>query len=417
MTVAQKINRLIKEKRTEDVFILARYFYRIGEPVFSDAVYDKLESVLREKGSARIAEYLHRSYDDDEVPDGLLKEIGEEPAMFLKKSGLGGLAAVLDDDKSLSIESAVSAGEAYSYFMSLRENRLDFMASLKTDGVNTKMLYVNGRLNLSLSRGRGDREGLDYMEGSSKVMPLHVEDFEGFAHLKVTGESYVDKDALADFRKKYDSTKYKTCKSSAISMLRTKHARADYSRLHTLVFRADGLADTMSEMFNRLEADGFETVPHRLHSWREIPAGRDAFKQWLEQDVMMPIWDAGIGIPSDGCVVEVDDLTWDGEVRNQYSTRQLALKFGAWKYKVYKGVITDIILEQKRVYKSVRITIEPIITDDDCKAEVINSFNPSILIDNDLYVGKEVYFEKNSGAVNILIHGMRLKMLMGDFGE
>lgn len=63
------------------------------------------------------------------------------------------------------------------------------------------------------------------------------------------------------------------------------------------------------------------------------------------------------------------------------------------------------------MFKSVRIRIDPITTDDDCKAEYINSFNPRILIDNELYEGKEVYFEKNAGAVNILIHGERLEEL------
>ena len=51
-------------------------------------------------------------------------------------------------------------------------------------------------------------------------------------------------------------------------------------------------------------------------------------------------------------------------------------------------------------------------TNDACEAKIINIFNPSILIHNDIKVGDFVYFERNSGAVNILIHGKRLDDLL-----
>lgn len=413
MSVVDGINRLIEERRLLDVFVLVRYFYRIGEPVIEDAEYDRLEGSLRHSGLESASEYLSRSYDDDPIPEALLDEIGVAPAAFLSRSSLGALVDSLDDDKSLSMMSVISADSAYPYFMRLREEKLDFVASLKTDGVNTKMLYVDGELCLSLSRGRNDGVGFDYMEGSSKVMPQRVPNFSGVKYLKIIGESYVERDSLQYFRDKYDAGKYKTCKSSAISMLRTKHSLADYRYLHTLVFYAEGISGTLTGMFERLHQEGFETVPYILHSWQEIPVDRDLFEKWLLESVMFSVWKEGEGIPSDGCAIEVNDLTWAGEVDGQYSTRQLALKFGPWQYKIYKGIITNIRLEQKRVYQSVRIEIQPVITDDDCKAQVINSFNPSILIENDLYKGKEVYFEKNSGAVNILIHGERLKNLTG----
>ena len=273
------------------------------------------------------------------------------------------------------------------------------------------MLYYKGDLLISLSRGRGAANSLDYMTGSSKIMPRSISNYNDIEKLRITGESYVDKDKLQYLRNKYDVNRYKTSKSSAISMLRTEHAKEDYKYLHTAVFAAEGLENTLQKMFNHLAMEGFETVPHELHSWTEIPDTFEEFKDWLPLHVMAPIARAGKDMPSDGCAIEVNDLTWVGVQHDQYSNRQLALKFGYWAFKVYKGIITDIKTEQKRVFKSVRIRIDPITTDDDCKAEYINSFNPRILIDNELYEGKEVYFEKNAGAVNILIHGERLEEL------
>lgn len=399
---------LLQSSRMIDSFTLMRYAYRIGNPIVSDAIYDKTERILRERNPE--CEYLHRTYDDDPIPYRLLEEFNILPATFDDFGQYEDLVAELNDNKSLSISSVVTYEEAWSYFCMLRQNKLDFMSSLKMDGVNTKMLYYNGDHLLSLSRGRGTATSLNYMEGSSKIMPKKI-DNRGIRKLRITGESYVDKDKLQYLRDKYDPTRYKTSKSSAISMLRTHHDLEDYKYLHTAVFAAEGLDTTLEATFNRLVMQGFEVVPHVLHSWREIPEDFATFRHWLAVEIMSPIAQAGKGMPSDGCVIEVNDLTWAGTQSDQYSNRQLALKFGPWKFPVYKGTIVDIKLEQKRVFKSVRIQIDPIATDDDCKAEYINSFNPRILIDNDLYVGKTVYFEKNAGAVNILVHGARLAAL------
>lgn len=408
-TLVEATQSLLDGKRLEDAYAMMRYAYRIGEQVISDVKYDSFEVQFRRHFP--VSEYCNRSYDDDPVPYRLLEEFGILPASFNSESDYNDMVQALNDDKSLSMSSVTNIEDAYPYFQMLRQNKLDFMASLKVDGVNTKMLYYEGDLLISLSRGRGAATSFNYMEGSSKIMPPTIHQYNGIEKLRVTGESYVDKDKLEYFREKYDSSRYKTSKSSAISMLRTKHEIVDYKFLHTAVFAAEGLEDSLDKMFNHLAMEGFEVVPHQLHSWTEIPDNQEDFNTWLPQQVMTPIARKGEGMPSDGCAIEVNDLTWAGTQQGQYSTRQLALKFGYWQFKVYKGTIVNIHLEQKRVYKSVRIQIEPIITEDDCKAECINSFNPSILIDNDLYVGKEVYFEKNAGAVNILVYGEHLEEL------
>ena len=81
---------------------------------------------------------------------------------------------------------------------------------------------------------------------------------------------------------------------------------------------------------------------------------------------------------------------------------------------MYKAVVTEIVTTQRRVNASIRIKIQPLITNDDCEAKWINGFNPEILIRNNIREGTEAYFERNSGAVNILIHGKRLDDILNE---
>lgn len=406
------IKDLLQQKRLGAVYVLARYFYKIGEPVLSDEDYDKIEKIVRENAYDTFKEYLERTYDDDPVPVRLLELLGKEPVFGIRHEERAGLYNYLNEDKSFSIRSVVSYAEAYPFFQRLRETRMDCMVSLKVDGVNTKMLYVDGHFALSLSRGRADGDSFDYTDNSAKVVPAVLK--SGKKMMKVTGESFVTEEGLPVLRERYGKPSgYVSGKSSATSMLRVEHAFEDYKYLKTLIFSAEGLADTLGETFSLLEQSGFSTVPHKLVKWQDIPGAAKEFEEWAEIEIFSYFLKTGKGIPSDGIVAEVNDLNWTGTQHNQYLSRQLALKFGPWAYQVYRGVITGIRIEQRRVYKSVRIEIEPLVTADGNTAKIINSFNPSILIENDLYVGKTVYFERNSNAFNSVVYGSRLQQIAG----
>ena len=71
-------------------------------------------------------------------------------------------------------------------------------------------------------------------------------------------------------------------------------------------------------------------------------------------------------------------------------------------------VITSIIIEQRRVFCCCKVTIEPVITSDGCEAVVINTFNPSFLLNNNLKVGSTIQFARQSGTVNVFCNGTML---------
>lgn len=406
----QLVDSLVGSKRYGDLYILARYFYRNGEPIVTDSYYDALEQNLKKYFGAQYKEYFERTYDDDPVPEDLLAEFGYKPIQKQNKLD-SSYYDYLNEDKSLSIKSAHGYREAFEFFKILRREKQDFVASLKMDGVNTKMLYVDNELKLSLSRGRNAADSFDYTENSLKVMPHHFS--TGTKMQKVVGESYVLEEALPILREKYGKPDgYVTSKSAAISMLRVAHDREDYKWLKTKVFSVEGFADTHEEMFQKLEAAGIEVPPYKKFSWTEIPEDYDQFCAWVKEEILNTIWEAGQGIPSDGVVIEVNDYKWLGVEKNQYVSRQLALKIEQWGNKYYKGVVKNIMVEQQRVFKSIRVEIEPIKTHDGAKASIINCFSPEILFSSGASVGSTVYFERNSNAINVLLYGDRLKKLL-----
>lgn len=73
----------------------------------------------------------------------------------------------------------------------------------------------------------------------------------------------------------------------------------------------------------------------------------------------------------------------------------------------------DTVGAEKGITASCRLQIEPMTTDDGCSAEFINSFNFSILVKNHINVGSEIYYVRNSDAVNILVYGEQLEKLLG----
>lgn len=403
---------LLSEKRYFDIWILARYFYRIGEaPIITDSVYDRMTNLFKENCYDELHEYLDRTYDDDPIPYDLLKEIGVRPYVPVTKVGRNNLFDLLNEDKSLSIDSIVNYRSAYDFLMDKVDNKLDVVASLKMDGVNVKSLYQSGKFSLSLSRGRASNS-FDFTDQAAYVLPAFINN--DLPELRVTGECFVVKEGLEKLRAKYAQDKYKTSKSAAISLLRVKHSINDYKDLRLKVFAAEGLADTVIKTFEILKSFGFDVVPYLFIPWDTIPKDYDEFCIWLRDAVFQQMHDAQLAgdMPADGVVLEVNNYGWQDTISNQYSNRQIACKFDFWAFESYKAIVKEIVIVQRRVTASVRVKIEPMQTNDACEAKIINIFNPSILIHNDIKVGDFVYFERNSGAVNILIHGKRLDDLL-----
>lgn len=404
---------LIKSRRMEDLFVLSRYMYRTGSPIIIDGQYDILHKHFEQSGTMQ--EYVNRTYDDDPVPTELLKEFGLQALIPLNPEHRQVLHALLESEKSTSIKSYTEWEDVFNAFQSVRMH--DVVASLKCDGLFTQKAYRDGDFVVGLSRGRTG-ECRDYTDGLNMMVPRKLEGVPSL--FKVYSEGQAKTSSLEYLRSKYGEDKFKTEKSSAMTMFATIGDREDYeNHMNLLTFRLDGIGDSLSESLLTAEHLGFRTVP-----WMKIPAFEapdtiDEFVQWfrpildelrelqLEQD-----------IGADGVVVEIDNNSFAPEIKGQYSSRNFAVKLEHWSFSTYPAKVKRIITtDQGSVWRSCRIEIEPFVTADRTTAKVVNGFNTAIIQENSIFPGYRMYFARNSGAVNILIHGGKLKELHLDTNE
>lgn len=388
-------NKLYMDKRYRDLYILARFMYRVGYPILSDSDYDGLNRLIIR--SNQLSEYVNRTYDDDPIPYNLIKEFSL--SSYLPKLGtMSRYSKYLDEEKSLSISAVTNIDEVFDFVKKSRGQ--DLVLSLKVDGVNIKNLYVENTHELSMSRGRKG-EGFDVTENARNVLPQKVDNSN--IMLKVFTEMVVPKAHLAELQQRYNPDKYKTPKSSALSMLRVRHTSCDYDKLQPYAFNAEGFdCNTKLELLKKLEENGFKVVPHMGIKNEEIPSDRDKFNQWFT-DLADEMYFKYKDIPSDGLVLEIDNLNFVDEINGQYSNRNIAVKLGYWKFDCYESIVTDIIFEQQRINKSCRINIEPVVTNDGATVSFINGYNPSIIIENNINIGSKVKFERHSNTISNLV--------------
>lgn len=407
------VKQLLNCGNIAKIWIVSRYFYKIGDPIITDETYELYTNAIKKhkEASKALAEYLNRTYDDDPIPVELLKQFDIEVETNIDSDDLENYQEkekyfkILNEDKSLSCHAVTSYDEAWEFFEKYKRLDKDLVVSLKMDGINTKNIYDEGDLKISLSRGRAS-ESFDFTKQTKLVLPNRID--LDTKDLKITGESFVTYEGVSKLRET-DPNKYKTCKSSAISMLRVRHPLHFYKYLKTVIFSAEGIESTLDQTFKKLKMYGFDVVPYKLIQASEIPDEKGLFQHWLKENVFDYMWEFGKDMPSDGVVVEVNDLTFNGTINGQYSDRQIALKFEQWSYNIYTGIVKNIIWRQNRVHASIRVEIEPMETVDGCTATIINVFNPSILITNKIQKGSIIHFERNSDAVNILVQESRLK--------
>lgn len=388
-------SELKNSKRYKDLFILFRFFYRIGESIVSDELYDNLERLFKEKHM--LDEYTNRTYDDDPIPYELLKEFNlleYVPDMKVNSR----YAKWLDMEKSLSIRAVTNDDETWEFICNNMNKDLIF--SKKMDGANTKTLYKDGNYELTLSRGR--HQGcFDYSKGASNVMPLKINAEDEL--VKVYAEAFVPGEYLEELRRNYDPERYKVPKGAAISMLRVPHDKEDYKFLKMVAIdiECNRKFETVEDKFKYLESLGFEIPVYKVVKAEDIPKNKEEFSKFL-LDICDYIYKEKGNYLSDGMVVQVNSLAGDINVTNQYGDNNIAVKYNHWKPGTYTGIVEEIITTQKRVEASIRLKIKPLQTRDGCSANYVTGFNPSVLIENNINIGSEIRFERASNTVNVL---------------
>ncbi|MEN3287262.1 MAG: ligase, partial [Bradyrhizobium sp.] len=277
-----------------------RRYYQDDAPVVSDAEYDALRQRFNAI-EARFPEFVN--------PDSPSQKVGAAPSGRFRK--VGHAVPMLSLDNAFAEEDVRDFVGRIIRFLKLADDRIDFSAEPKIDGLSMSLRYEGGELVTAATRGDG-AEGEDVTANirtlddvPKKLKGRNVPDV-----CEVRGEVYMTKQAflaLNERQKAEGATIFANPRNSAAGSLRQKDPSITASRPLGFFAYAWGEMssmpeDTQSGMIKWFERCGFTTNPltRTCHSVDELLA----FHHKIEEQRGRLDYDI------DGVVYKVDRLDW-----------------------------------------------------------------------------------------------------------
>ncbi|MGY3604619.1 MULTISPECIES: NAD-dependent DNA ligase LigA [unclassified Bradyrhizobium] len=277
-----------------------RRYYQEDAPTVTDAEYD----ALRQRYNA-----IEKRFPDFVTPDSPSQKVGAAPSGRFKK--------VRHSLPMLSLDNAFAEGDLRDFvdrivrFLRLSDDKIDFSAEPKIDGLSMSLRYEGGELVTAATRGDG-AEGEDVTANirtledvPQKLKGRNVPDI-----CEVRGEVYMTKRAflaLNERQKAAGDTVFANPRNSAAGSLRQKDPTITASRPLGFFAYAWGQMsampeDTQSGMIHWFERCGFKTNPltKLCHSVDELLA----FHRKIEEQR------AELDYDIDGVVYKVDRIDW-----------------------------------------------------------------------------------------------------------
>ncbi|MGJ4930314.1 NAD-dependent DNA ligase LigA [Bradyrhizobium sp. HKCCYLS2038] len=287
--------RLALELETHD-----RLYYQDDAPKISDAAYDELRRRFNAI-EARFPELV-----STESPS---QKVGAAPSGRFKK--VRHAVPMLSLDNAFAEEDVRDFAGRIARFLKLADDRIDFSAEPKIDGLSMSLHYEGGELVTAATRGDG-AEGEDVTANirTLKDVPqkLHGRNLPDIC--EVRGEVYMTKQAflaLNERQKQAGDTIFANPRNSAAGSLRQKDPTITASRPLGFFAYAWGEmsampAETQSGMIKWFERCGFTTNPltRLCHSVEELIA----FHRSIEEQR------AELDYDIDGVVYKVDRIDW-----------------------------------------------------------------------------------------------------------
>src|SRR5450759_2258990 len=275
-------------------------YYQQDAPKISDAEYDALRKRFNAI-EARFPEFV--------TSDSPSQKIGAAPSGRFRK--------VRHAVPMLSLDNAFAEADVIDFvgrierFLKLKDDRIDFSAEPKIDGLSMSLRYEAGELVTAATRGDG-AEGEDVTANirtledvPKKLRGRNVPDI-----CEVRGEVYMTKQAflkLNERQKAEGSTIFANPRNSAAGSLRQKDPSITASRplgffAYAWGQMSDMPADTQSGMIEWLEHCGFKTNP--LTKICQSVEQLIAFHRKIEEQR------ARLDYDIDGVVYKVDRIDW-----------------------------------------------------------------------------------------------------------
>ncbi|MFZ0810403.1 MAG: NAD-dependent DNA ligase LigA [Bradyrhizobium sp.] len=278
-----------------------RAYYQDDAPKVSDAKYD----ALRQRFNA-----IEKRFPDFVSAESPSQKVGAAPSGRFRK--VRHAVPMLSLDNAFAEEDVVDFVGRIRRFLKLSEDeRIDFSAEPKIDGLSMSLRYEDGELVTAATRGDG-AEGEDVTANIRTLedVPKKLKGRKVPSICEVRGEVYMTKKAflaLNERQKAAGDTIFANPRNSAAGSLRQKDPSITASRplgffAYAWGEMADMPEDTQSGMIGWFEHCGFKTNPltKSCHSVEQLIA----FHRKIEEQR------ARLDYDIDGVVYKVDRLDW-----------------------------------------------------------------------------------------------------------
>jgi DNA ligase (NAD+) len=278
-----------------------KHYYQQDRPIITDAEYDALR---------RRYEAIEARFPELRTPESLSLKVGAAPSGRFKK--VRHAVPMLSIDNAFAEQDVIDFVGRIRRFLKLSDDdKIDFSAEPKIDGLSMSLRYEDGELVTAATRGDG-AEGEDVTANicTLKDVPQKLKGRHVPKVTEVRGEVYMTKKAflaLNERQKAAGEQVFANPRNSAAGSLRQKDPSITASR--PLGFFAYGWgemtdmpAETQSGMIEWFERCGFKTNPltKLCHSVEQLIA----FHRKIEEQR------AGLDYDIDGVVYKVDRIDW-----------------------------------------------------------------------------------------------------------
>ncbi len=289
--IKRKIDRLRKEILHHD-----KRYYVLSQPEISDKEYDNLLGKLKD---------LENSYPELITPDSPTQRVGSVPLKEFKTAE--------HRQKMLSLDNTYSIDELRDWqerlYKSLGNQKVEFVAELKIDGISASLTYTNGLLDIGATRGDG-QTGEDVTSNLKTVrsIPLKLQNKDEIKLIEIRGEVYMAKKYLELINKERTANNeipFVNPRNAAAGSLKLLDAKIVAQR--HLNFFAHSLGDvegtnlkTHWEFFKKIKSWGLRTNPH-IFLCKNLEEVIDLCREWEDKR-------DELDYEIDGMVIKVNSL-------------------------------------------------------------------------------------------------------------
>ena len=306
-------------KKIEELREKIRYhnyrYYVLDDPTIADAEYDQLMKELA-KWETKYPQYINSSSPTQRV--------GIEP--------VSGFTTVKHIAPMLSLANAFSTEELRAFDQRVKkiipQQRLEYVAELKIDGLAVALVYENGIFVRGATRGDGvTGEEITSNLRTVKAIPLKLFGEDTPTRTEVYGEVYMKK---SDFKKlnkertKRGESLFANPRNAAAGSVRQLDPRITAQRyLDTFIYRATfpegNKFDTHMEVLNYLKKIGFKVNPH-IKFCQDIEEAINYYQKWIEKK-------EELDYEIDGMVIKVNSLRMRKELGSTTRSPRWAIAY------------------------------------------------------------------------------------------